>query len=167
MRDAAVQAVLAGTLSLSQGRIPNRQQPPGSDKEWAELDRLACTWRVSPKTFLVWAEASVDLPPALVAHARPPSTRRRRPGRTEVNTQDRYDVLGAALAVMVADPERCQFEHGGWNVAKIARAVIEDAPKLWASGNAPLAERTIYDMLLRQFERAENLRSQRSAKDAA
>lgn len=90
-----------------------------------------------------------------------PAQKSKRPGRTEVNALDRLDVLGAAISVVAAFPDRCTFSTGRLNASAIADLVAEHAAFFWPGkkGEPLHSARVMRDALSPLITRAEKLRS--------
>ncbi len=60
-------------------------------------------------------------------------------GHEERHAKNREEVLGAALAVMTAWPEKCRFNNGKINASAIADLIIEKSYNFWReTGEPPL-----------------------------
>lgn len=71
-------------------------------------------------------------------------------GNTEVNAKKREEILGAAIAVLVAYPEKCRTKGGKVQGSKIKDVIEEKAPIWWEEkGEPPLKSNEISKLINR------------------
>lgn len=121
-------------------------------------------WRVRPQDVYKWAAISrIDIPEALSALmnfvmsvVKNPDVERTVDNINYANEDnlhhsenDRERILGAALAILAAYPDKCRNEKGQVDVARII-GILEDKGEFWFNERMPsLSEAARYDLINR------------------